>query len=184
MFGITVFSAGYVYLDGRLNQITTGETTENIPYYESIPEDTAIVFNICGDSILINLGFSEKRINIIFLGQGEENSSEIFGYDIDYRIYSDYDLVGYLVDAVGGIELEDMRYTGVQITEMLEYSNVRYETKRILTDKIITGIANKGFTKEDMLYITENADTNLKFASAYLWIDYIAEICRFPQFAN
>ena len=88
------------------------------------------------------------------------------------------------MDAVGGIELEDMRYTGVQITEMLEYSNVRYETKRILTDKIITGIANKGFTKEDMLYITENADTNLKFASAYLWIDYIAEICRFPQFAN
>ena len=44
---------------------------------------------------------------------------------------------------------------------------------------LIVAIKN-GFNKDDMLYITENADTNLKFASAYTWTQYIGELCEFP----
>ena len=88
--------------------------------------------------------------------------------------------MGYLTDIAGGIELEGERYTGVQITDMLEYSVVTKDTKKQITEEIIMGIAENGFTKEDMLYIIENADTNLKFASAYTWMDYIGELCKFP----
>ena len=63
---------------------------------------------------------------------------------------------------------------------MLEYSGVTKETKKLITEKIVQGISENGFSKEDMLYITENADTNLKFASAYTWTKYLGELCAFP----
>ena len=179
-FGSVVFSAGYLYLDNKINGIDVLENAENVPYYETLPQDSTIMFNICDDSILVNLNFSEKSIKVISAEENAKNQDTVYGYNIDYYLNCNYKTVGYLTDIAGGIELEGERYTGVQITDLLEYSAVSKDTKKLITEKIIMGIAEKGFTKEDMLYIIENADTNLKFASAYTWIDYIKELCKFP----
>lgn len=179
-FGSAVFSAGYLYLDSTITDIDVTKTEEKVQYYETLPQDTTVLFNICDDNILVNLCFSDKTLKVISAEDFDENQNTVYGYNIDYYINCNYKTVGYLTDIAGGVELEGERYTGVQITEMLEYSGVTKETKKLITEKIIQGISENGFNKDDMLYITENADTNLKFASAYIWIDYIKELCKYP----
>ena len=179
-FGTVVFSAGYLYLDNKLGGISASESKENVPYYETLPQDATVMFNICEDNILVNLCFSDKTIKLVLAEDSVGNQDTVYGYNIDYYLNCDYKTVGYLTDIAGGIELEGERFTGVQITDMLEYSVVTKDTKKLITEKIILGISENGFTKEDMLYIIENADTNLKFASAYTWMDYIGELCKFP----
>lgn len=179
-FGSAVFSAGYLYLDSTITDIDVTKTEEKVQYYETLPQDTTVLFNICDDNILVNLCFSDKTLKVVSAEDFDENQNTVYGYNIDYYINCNYKIVGYLTDIAGGVELEGERYTGVQITEMLEYSGVTKETKKLITEKIVQGISENGFNKDDMLYITENADTNLKFASAYIWIDYIKELCKYP----
>ncbi|MEE0898661.1 MAG: hypothetical protein U0L88_13675 [Acutalibacteraceae bacterium] len=179
-FGSAVFSAGYLYLDSTITDIDVTKTEEKVQYYETLPQDTTVLFNICDDNILVNLCFSDKTLKVVSAEDFDENQNTVYGYNIDYYINCNYKTVGYLTDIAGGVELEGERYTGVQITEMLEYSGVTKETKKLITEKIIQGISENGFNKDDMLYITENADTNLKFASAYTWTQYIGELCEFP----
>ena len=179
-FGSAVFSAGYLYLDSTITDIDVTKTEEKVQYYETLPQDTTVMFNICDDNILVNLCFSDKTLKVVSAEDFDENQNTVYGYNIDYYINCNYKIVGYLTDIAGGVELEGERYTGVQITEMLEYSGVTKETKKLITEKIIQGISENGFNKDDMLYITENADTNLKFASAYTWTQYIGELCEFP----
>ena len=179
-FGSAVFSAGYLYLDSTITDIDFTKTEEKVQYYETLPQDTTVLFNICDDNILVNLCFSDKTLKVVSAEDFDENQNTVYGYNIDYYINCNYKIVGYLTDIAGGVELEGKRYTGVQITEMLEYSGVTKETKKLITEKIIQGISENGFNKDDMLYITENADTNLKFASAYTWTQYIGELCEFP----
>ena len=179
-FGSAVFSAGYLYLDSTITDIDVTKTEEKVQYYETLPQDTTVLFNICDDNILVNLCFSDKTLKVVSAEDFDENQNTVYGYNIDYYINCNYKTVGYLTDIAGGVELEGKRYTGVQITEMLEYSGVTKETKKLITEKIIQGISENGFNKDDMLYITENADTNLKFASAYTWTQYIGELCEFP----
>ena len=138
------------------------------------------MFKICDDNILVNLCFSENTVKVVLAEDFDENQDTVYGYKIDYYLNCDFKTVGYLTDIAGGIELGNERYTGVQITEMLEYQSVSEETKKLITEKIILGISENGFTKEDMLYIIENADTNLKFADSYTWTQYIGELCKFP----
>ena len=179
-FGLVVFSAGYLYLDTTIGNIDVTKTEEKVPYYETLPQDTTVMFKICDDNIIVNLCFSDKTIKVVLAEDFAENQNTVYGYNIDYYLNCNYKIVGYLTDIGGGVELEGERYTGVQITEMLEYSNITKDTKKQITEKIIMGIAENGFTKEDMLYIIENADTNLKFAASYTWTQHIGEICEFP----
>lgn len=175
-----MFSAGYLYLDSTITDIDVTKTEEKVQYYETLPQDTTVLFNICDDNILVNLCFSDKTLKVVSAEDFDENQNTVYGYNIDYYINCNYKIVGYLTDIAGGVELEGERYTGVQITEMLEYSGVTKETKKLITEKIVQGISENGFNKDDMLYITENADTNLKFAASYTWTQYIGELCEFP----
>ncbi len=178
LFGVTVFTCGYFYLDSCLREITVSEKTEKVPYY-SVPQDTTVLFKICEDEILLNLEFENEMVDVIF---GEDYYD--YGYDVDYTIESDYELVGYLVDLVGGIEIEIRRQTGEQIIEKLKYSEVKYLEKKEITERIIEGIKNAVFTKENLLYIIENSKTDLKFNMCFDWIEYIPKICKFPRYIN
>ena len=126
------------------------------------------------------MNFEEERLNIVFA----EHSADSYGYDTDYNINCDYKIVGYLVDIVGGIELENLRYTGVQIVDILEYSYQTNDVKKQICQQIINGIGNSGFTKENLLYIIENSETKLKFNKCFLWTGYIGTLCKYPNFVN
>ena len=179
MFGIIFFTVGFFYLDSRLENMTVSEKTESVPYY-SVPSDATILLNICEDSILVNLKFEDEKINIAFVDGNEYD----YGYTIDYNINCNYELVGYLVDISGGIEIDGLRQTGIQITEMLQQTLVKNSQKRAITEAIINGIANCSFTKEDLLFIIENSENDLKFNECYFWTNYISKLCEFPCYIN
>ena len=179
LFGTVFFVAGFFYLDNRLENMTVSEKTESVPY-NSVPSDATILLNICEDSILVNLKFEDEKINIAFVDGNEYD----YGYTIDYNINCNYELVGYLVDISGGIEIDGLRQTGIQITEMLQQTLVKNSQKRAITEAIINGIANCSFTKEDLLFIIENSENDLKFNECYFWTNYISKLCEFPCYIN
>lgn len=177
---MSVFIGGYFYLNSILDNSTVSENVESVPYYSSTPENAGILLNICEEKVYLYLDFGEEILNVIF----PETDINNYGYGIDYTINCNYEIVGYLVDLVGGIELENIRYTGVQITELYEFSNTSDTFKRETAQGIITGIAETGVTKEDLLYIIENSDTNLKFNECFSWAEYMGPLCNFPRFIN
>lgn len=177
-FGTSVFTAGYFYLDSILNKTSVSENVNDVPYYSPTPENATVLFEICEDKILFNLDFNEETVNIVF-GEVENH-----GYNINYTVECDYETVGYFADLIGGIELNSTRYTGAHITEMLEYSYVSAENKRLITESIVNGLAKTGITKEDLLYLIENTNTDLKLNECYFWVGYIDELCKSPRFVN
>lgn len=177
---MVIFSCGYFYLDSRLKKSMVNESVESVPYYTQIPENKSVLMTVCQDKILLNLNFEEEIINIIFL----ETEAENYGYTVDYEVICNYEMIGYLVDVAGGIELDGLRYTGVQITEMLEYNPQDITSKKLITQNIIKGISNNGFAKENLLYIIDNSETNLKFNQCFDWVGWIPKLCRFPRFVN
>ena len=187
-FGAVIFTGGFFWLSGILNQTQVSNSAESIPYYTPIPENCGILFDICGDKTLFYLDFQQETISVAFADEYNQDDSEFCGFTVDYTVKSDYNLVGYLTDAAGGIEMdidgEVLRYTGVQITQMLEYSSVSRDIKDKICSQIVLGIAENGFTKEDLLYIVENSDTDLKFNVGYPWVEYIQELCGFARFVN
>lgn len=179
VFGIIFFTVGFFYLDSRLENMTVSEKTESVPYY-SVPSDVTLLLNICEDKILVNLKFEDEKINIAFVDGNEYD----YGYTIDYNINCNYELVGYLVDISGGIEIDGLRQTGIQITEMLQQTMVKDSQKREITEAIVNGIADSNFTKEDLLFIIENSENDLKFNECYFWTGYISKLCKFPCYIN
>lgn len=187
MFGISVFGCGYFYFDNLLNATSVVKNEEKIPYY-SVPKNATVLFKICNDNILINLDFDESTLNVLLVDEDMSTNNDIYGYKVNYTVNCDYDLVGYLVDIVGGIELETdgefLRHTGVQISEMFEYSQVSKDKKTEIIKKIIEGIAITGFTKEDLLFIIDESKTDLIFSVGYLWVEHIQSLCKFPRYIN
>lgn len=179
LFGVIFFVSGFLYLNSQLEKITVSEKAEKVPYY-SVPNDATLLFNICEDSVLVNLKFKEEKVNVAFL----ENSSEYYGYTIDYTVNCDYDFVGYLVDIVGGIEIDGYRQTGIQVIELLEFTQAKNSQKQSIAKSVVKGIASSGFTKENLLYIIENSDSNLKFNDCYFWTEHISKLCKFPCYIN
>ncbi|MBQ6847999.1 MAG: hypothetical protein IJO62_03690 [Clostridia bacterium] len=180
IFGASVFTVGYFFLDSRLSEKEVSENVNSVPYYEATPQNTCLLMRFCEDEVVLNLDFNEKIISIAFINE----SPERYGYYVDYTLNCDYNTVGYFVDSIGGIELGDFRHTGVQITEILEYTNVSDSQKREIAEKIIQGIAKAGFTKESLLYIINTSETDLKFNQCFSWVDFIPELCKFPRFVN
>ena len=162
-------------------------TVESVPFYQ-IPNNKTFLLEICEDKILMNFDFAQSVLNIIYLPEFRKNENNIYGYEIDYNLKTDYEFVGYLVDQVGGITLniddETLRYTGTQITEMLEFSPITQEIKYEILKNLIYAIGITGFTKENLLYIVENCESELKFNEGILFLDYIADCCKFPRFIN
>lgn len=159
-----------------------------MPYYSPLPENKGVCFDVCGDKILLYLDFKHMELSVVYPKTTAESGLETYGYPVDYTVSCDYELVGYLVDAAGGINLkhqnEALRYTGVQVTEMLKFTGVSKETKKDIAKEIIKGFGDVGFTKEDLLYIIENSDTNLKFNDSFAWVEYVKELCKSARYVN
>lgn len=178
--------SGYLYLSYELSPTEANE--ESVPYYTSIPENAGVMLDICGDRLLIFMDFEKSTMSMIFDESDVSAGEELFGYSVDYIIKGDYDLLAGIVDKVSGVELEigeeKLRYTGVQITDLLSRTAQRQDLNREITSQIIKKIKENGFQKEDFLYIIENSDTNLTLPDCYQWCDYIKGLCKNAKFIN
>ncbi len=174
---------GYMLLT---SEVTLAETKEeNVPYYESVPQNVNLLFNVLDNKIMFSLDFENENIKIVNV-YGEEEYS-FYGYSTDFYVECDLNIISGIVDILGGIELEitdeKLNYTGTQIKEILEYNSDSYFSRDIVS-KIIEKISKVGFSKEDFLYIIENSETNLTVPDCYEWEKYIKKLCKNAVFVN
>lgn len=188
IFGIAVFTGGYLYFNSLLNKKVASVPQESIPYYEQKPDNTTLLLEICTTQILLNLDFEQEILNILYPEDSVTIGDVVFGYEVNHIIKADYSLAEYFTDAVQGIELtvdgQTLRYTGVQIYELLNFSYVSDELGREILAAIISGIGQNSITDEELLYVVKNYETDLKFSDCFMWTDYLQKLCRFPRFVN
>ena len=175
----TVFiGAGYFYLSSKMKTPVKSEV-KDIPYSYS-PESAGILFDISGSKTLIYLDFEGSCVSAVFAD--DKDSEEIYGYPVDYTVSSDYSLLGGIIDILGGLELnindENLTYTGVQVTDILTTTPHTGELRKEIIEKIFSSIADKGFSRNDFLYIIENSNTDLTVPDCYFWQDSMSEISK------
>jgi hypothetical protein len=171
--------AGYYYLSKNLKD--TEIETPNVPYSQETPQNCGLLFEILGENTFIYLDFENSKATICLYPQDiKKDQNEIYGYSIDYRINADVDFIADLVDSLEGIELnfenQTLRYTGVQVVDLI-LSDKDFKLKLQIIKAIAQKIANAGISKEMLLYIVENCDTNLTVPDFYYWPEYIGKIC-------
>jgi len=184
--GIIFIGCGYLYLNRELTP--TENKSPSVPYYPESPENKGVMFEICKESVLFFLNFENSTISVLFDDSNTPVGGKLYGYDVDYKISGDYDLLAGIIDIAGGIELktqdEVLRYTGVQVSDLLSRETDRDELVREIILVLAEKISEKGFQNKDFLYIIENSQTNLTVPDCYYWPEYINNLCSNVNIIN
>lgn len=169
---------------------TGGDNSESVPYYNTdLPDSMGFLFNFYGGGgVFINFDFMSEKTAVILFDDNTDRSAVLqYGYTADKSIQADYTFLGEFIDLYGGLELQvsgsTQRYTGVQVTDLLAHSTDR-ELKRQVIDGILKKIEQNGFTKEQLLFIIENTETELNYPDGYILIDNILGPLKNIYFVN
>lgn len=170
---------GYFYL--RQNFKETENKVSSVPYSFSAPESKGIMLEICGSPTYLYLDFYEERLKVIIPPE-KEYGENIYGYPIDFTVMTDYRFVAAVIDYADGIELnldgEALRYTGVQISDILSRTVDVSELKRSIITALMKKIGENGIDGEVFDYIIENTETDITVPDCYNWEKYIAILCK------
>ncbi len=167
---------------GRANETQSGET-----YTPPPPKNTAVMFLWEeGGGEILYLDFEKQRIEVIILPEKcDENAALVYGYTQFEAIKANNLLLAGIVDRIGGIELEDkensgtaFRYTGSQVTALLDASFQDEELKRCVIEKIFKKISSLGFSNKDFTFIINNSNTTLSFPDCYGWSERLPEMAK------
>ncbi len=183
------FTVSYAYLDYSMNKSVknTDKKDYTVPYV-SVPESSGIAFVYPNNSAtLAYLDFDEENIRLLNIENFDPECPEYYGYTVDYTVTTNYELISGIIDRVGGIEIEQnnetMRYTGVQVIEIIS-DGYDKDTKKQIISQVFYQISNGGFSSDDFLYIIENCKSNLSFTECIYWLDYIEEMSKNVAFVN
>lgn len=185
---LTFFGCSYLYLYKSLeNEKKAADTKEErIPYTE-IPENRGLLFNISGDTaVLFFLDFSEEISYIIRVDNYNSASDDFVGYSIDYKFDMDYYVLSSVFDHLGGLDLdidgEDLRYTGVQICDILSTATPDIHFKVI--SALCARISENGFSSDDFIFLIENTRTSLTVPECIYWQEFMKNIFSNVVFVN
>ena len=159
---------GYFYL--RQNFRETENKVSSVPYSFSAPESKGIMLEICGSPTYLYLDFYEERLKVIIPPE-KEYGEDIYGYPIDYTVKTDYRFVAAVIDYADGIELnldgEALRYTGVQISDILSRTVDVSELKRSIITALMKKIGENGIDGEVFDYLVESTETDITVPDCY-----------------
>ena len=183
-FCLALFAAvSYFYITITIEKQNSAiDTKESGIPYSSKPDDSGVLFVMPdGSGALIYLEFSSDSVSAVFIEDCNSDDSVFYGYPADYRIHCDYKLLAGIIDNAGGIELGEkekrLRYTGVQVIELLSYTSDYRKTVKEMLSSLFESISKKGFSESDMAYILENCkDTTLTLPECFKWNEYIPQM--------
>lgn len=175
---------GFVVLTSKVTLVETKQ--EKVPYYESVPQNTNILFSVLDTHTLLCLDFEKNNMKVLSVEDLNDTYS-FSGYDTDFYVECDLNNLADIIDILGGIPLETeegtLNFTGLQIKEMLEYNKDK-EIRKEIKKNIIVKISQIGFSKDNFLYIIKNSNTNLTVPDCYRWEEYIKTLCKNAIFVN
>lgn len=183
------FGAAYAYLNYNFNnQTAKADQKDYTVPYKNLPDNSGIAFLLPdGNGVMAYLDFENSCINVVNIENYDRNNNMYYGYTVDYIIETDYQLIGGIVDRVGGVNVEingeTLRYTGVQIIDLISVnSDVNIKMQIII--QIFKQISKNNFSTDDFVYIIENSKSNLSIIDCIYWLDYIDEMSRNINFVN
>lgn len=170
---------GYFYLSKNL-VATDIAPQEKVPYYAEIPENKGILFDVLGDKTYIYLDFEDNRIcSALFFSEDKISNNQLYGYPIDYTVEFNIEFVSDFVDYLDGIELtiesDTLRYTGVQVEDII-LADRNKDYKLQIFKGLIGQIAKKGIDNNILLKMMETGKTNLTVPDFYYWPQYIKDM--------
>lgn len=180
-FCLTVFiGVGYYYLSQNL--IKTETEVEQVPFYQESPQNVGLLLDVLGDKTFVYLDFENNKMAVsLFLNESEITDDKIYGYSLDYKINADINFIADFVDYLEGIELtletETLRYTGVQVADII-LSDREKQFKQQIVTAILHRISQNGLGKDIFLEIIEKCETNLTVPDFYHWPDYIKKLAK------
>lgn len=172
-------SGGYVYLR-RSFRPAEGQVSK-IPYSFSMPDNKGIFFDIAGNRAFVYLDFTNEKVSVI-IPQAEDFDATDFGYSEDFKIKGDLSVLAAIIDYAGGITLDDngeqVRYTGVQVSDIMSRSTESEKQLRLIIPAIMRSVAENGLEDEAFNYIIDKSDTDLTVPDMLMWQNYISKICK------
>ncbi|MBR6503121.1 MAG: hypothetical protein IKT42_06740 [Clostridia bacterium] len=181
MCGALFFGVVYGYLYYNLNKKILNADEKNFETeYRYLPDSEGIGFLLPDSSaILVYLNFKENCINVVNIEVYDKNNDVYHGYTMDYTVEVDEQLIGGIVDRVGGVNVsvggETYRYTGSQVEELIK-TVPNGSVKSQIISEIFKQISKNGFTRENFVYILQNAKTNLSILDCINWLGFIDQI--------
>lgn len=189
LIGALFFGISYAYLDYHIKHPSTNvNQKEEKIQYKRPPQNRGIAVTFPqGSALLAYLDFEERQINLLNIEKYDSDCVVYYGYTVDYVVKANYDLLQEMVDRVGGIDIEQngkvMRYTGTQVVDLFAYGYTG-EIKSQIISQIFSKIAKNNFSKEDIIYLIENCETDISFIDCIAWFDYIKEMSSRVNFVN
>ena len=170
--------AGYYYLSQNL--VKTETEISQVPFYQESPQNAGLLLDVLGDKTFFYLDFEKNKISVsLFPNESEIIDDKIYGYSLDYEINTNIDFIADFVDYLEGIELtletETLRYTGVQVADIILSDREKQYKEQIVT-AILHRVSQNGLGKDIFLKIVEKCETNLTVPDFYHWPDYIKKL--------
>ncbi len=175
---------GYFYLNESIKE--TDNKAEKIPYSQTPSENKGVLLCFGEENIFLYLDFIESKL-IVSLKPEQSFQNQIYGYSHDYTVSADKSLIVEIVDNIGGVELEienqKLRYTGLQVKELLNRS-ASIELRRDIIKDVCKKIYEYGVDSSFFSSIINLSDTSLKFSECYFWKDYLPKLCANTHFID
>lgn len=184
--------AGLIYITTKSQKlIGVNVKKNNVPYSSEIeiPKNTTLLFSFeDGYGLALQLDFQNAFIDAVILEKATFVEAEKFGYFIEETVYCDYTFILEFIDTLNGIELnifgEKLRYTGVQVCNILAVNNKSIKTKRDVLCAVFEKINKNGFSSESLSCIINNTKTSLSAPDCFGWIEHISKMCGSYNIVN
>lgn len=174
-----LIGGGYLYLRQSFRP-TEGQASE-IPYTFSLPDNKGILFDIAGNRAFVYLDFTNGKLSVI-IPQAEDFDPTAYGYSGDFKVNGDMSVLAEIIDCSGGITLTDngerVRYTGVQISDIMSRSTDSEKMLRTVIPAIMQSVAENGIEDGAFNRIIDKADTDLTVPDCCMWQNYISKLCK------
>ena len=182
-----LLAAAAFFVFNEKNESVSNDTPK-VPYYEQNPPDNVGLlfrFGVKG-SVFFDLDYHNSKISAILFNEKTTKQGVLdYGYTVDYVVDADYIFLADFIDRFGGLEFQNgdklQRYTGVQITDMLENDKL---TEKQLISTILLKINSSGFSKNDLMFLIKNTHTDLSYPSGYPLIANFHDLCLRINFVN
>ncbi len=184
--------ASLIYMSAKSEKlIGVNVKKENVPYFaeSELPKNTTLLFSFeDGYGLALQLDFQNAFIDAVILEKATFVEAEKYGYFIEETVYCDYTFILDFIDVLDGIELnifgEKLRYTGVQVCNILAVNNKSIKTKREVLCAVFEKINKNGFSSEALSCIINNTKTSLSAPDCFGWTEHIAKMCGSYNIVN
>ena len=186
-----IFTAFVFVLTRTKPLVSISVPKDDVPY-EAEPEypaDTTLFFTFeDGFSLCVSLKFKEGFISALFLENAGKKAFENFGFYPSETIHFSYASLMDFIDTIDGITLdifgEEMRYTGVQVCNIIAVNKDHVETKVKILKAVFNKIYKIGFSSDALYSIMNNTENTLSVPDCYGWTDYLGDLCNRYNIVN